>query len=463
MSVQQSELDYLLEALRPTIASFLAAARGSAGDLGKVEEAGAAAVLAMRPIVMSAGLERSSLEIRQQYVCPSCSGKLSRQSERERTVVTAVGEARYTSVRWRCERCQRDYYPVEEANGLHGSQYTTKAQGVIAALSAEMPYAHVSRVLAEMGVPVSAKEADRTAQEVAQWRKAEEDAAMARTFDDRQTQHPAALPALHDWQKWSAEEVAVLSVDGGKVRSPYYAQSGLEWFECRVGVIASAEERSRAHKVYVGGIVDADGTFDLLAAAWRSRPVAQGRVLFISDGADWIWRRVGLYFPQCEQVVDLYHVAEHVASAAVACWGEDSEEAKEWRKHARDMLLTVDGPKRIRRKLLAVLLRGKALDPLTLRREIRYLFRHRRRMPYATLKAQGLPVGSGVMESAVKQVNTARLRRPGMKWTKEGADNMLRLRSAHLSGALTDTVSRRHTSLQQLARRYSPNTQQLAA
>jgi hypothetical protein len=469
MLVRQAEVDHLLEQMRPVVGRFLEVAQRSAGDFGQVEEAGLAAIAAMRPVLMSAGVGRSAAQAPQQYVCPSCQGKLARQSERERTVVTAVGEARYGSVRWRCARCQEDHYPLEEANGLHGSQYTTKAKGVIAASSAEQPYAQASHALAEVGLPVSAKEADRTAQEVAQWRKAQEEAAIAWAFAQaaswalEEACGGPAPPALHDWRGWSSEEVAVISVDAGKVRSPEVGQTGLEWYDCRIGVIAPASERSRAHKFYTGGVVHAEGAFDLLATAWRSRTAQVCRALFIADGAEWIWRRVGLYFPECEQVLDIYHAAEHVAGAAAALWGEDSQRAKDWRRHARDLLLAEDGPRRVRRTLIAGLRMGNALDPAALRREIRYLFRHRRRMPYYALHQQGLPVGSGVMESAVKQVNTARLRLSGMKWTRPFADGMLRLRSAHLSGALVDTVNRRHEGLLQLARRYQPNCQQLAA
>jgi hypothetical protein len=470
MSVRRAEVDHLLEQLRPVMERFLGVAQRSAGDFGEVEEAGLAAIAAMRPLLMSAGLRRSAAEAPQEYVCPSCRGKLARQSERERTVVTAVGEARYVSVRWRCERCQGDHYPLEEANGLHGSGYTTKAKGVIAASAAEQPYAQASHSLAEVGVGVSAKEADRTAQEVAQWRKAEEEAAIARAFAEAASwaleevcEGPPA-PALHDWRGWSSEEVAVISADAGKVRSPDRGEEGLQWYDCRIGAIASADAKSRARKVFVGGVMSADALFDLLGAAWRLRPRHyRPRVLFIADGAEWLWRRVPIYFSGCEEVLDIYHAGEHVASAAVACWGEGSDEAREWRAHARDMLLAPDGPKRVRRKLLAVLCAGKAVNPTQLRKEIRYLFRHRRRMPYRSLQQRGLPVGSGVIESAVKQVNTARLRGSGMKWTRKGADYMLCLRSAHLSGALLDTVSRRHTSLMQLAKQYQPNSQQLAA
>lgn len=462
MSVRYSDVDHLLEVLRPTLERFLASSKQSAGDFAKVEAAGAPALSAMRQAMMSAGLTQSAEATPQQYACPTCNKRLSRQSVRDRTVVTALGEATYTGVRWRCGECHQDYYPLEEANGLHASQYTTKAQGLIGTLSSEVPYAQASRLLALLGVPVSPKQTDRTAQDVSRWCKAEEVGAIARTFAQSETLRVEQPPARYDWSGWKDEDVVVISVDGGKVRSPERGEDGLLWFECRIGVIAPANENSRARKIYVGGIMNADALFDLVATAWRSRPGRRMKVLFISDGADWIWRRVQLYFGGAIEVLDVYHASEHVASAAAAYWGPESKEAKEWQTHARDMLLVEDGPKRVRRKLLRMLLSGKAHDPSELRKEIRYLFRHRRRMPYQTHVQQGLPVGSGVMESAVKQVNTARLRRAGMKWTREGADNMLRLRSSNLSGALEGTVDRRHESLLQLAQRYTIN-QQIAA
>jgi hypothetical protein len=463
MSVRCPEVDHLLEALRPTLERFVAAAKRSKGDFGEVEEAGVSACSAIRRALMSAGLQASAQEATDEFSCPSCGTRLARQSERERTIVTMIGEGAYRSVRWRCGKCHQDYYPLEEANGIHANQFTTKAQGLIASFSAELPYTHASRLLAQLGVPVSAKEADRTAQEVSEWRRAEEVAAIRRAFPDGDDLNMEEVASLHDWSGWGAEDVVVISVDGGKVRSPERGEDGLKWFECRVGVIASANESSRARKLYVGGVMEADALFDLLATAWRSHPGRRVKVLFISDGAEWIWRRVQLYFGGAIEVVDIYHASEHVASAAIACWGENSQQAKEWRVHALDMLLADDGPKHVRRKLIRELLSSKAADPEQLRKDIRYLFRHRRRMPYRALAQQGLPAGSGVMESAVKQVNTARLRRPGMKWTRPGADNMLRLRSALLSDALHDTVDRRHASLILHAQRYNPKPQQIAA
>jgi len=64
-------------------------------------------------------------------------------------------------------------------------------------------------------------------------------------------------------------------------------------------------------------------------------------------------------------------------------------------------------------------------------------------MRYYWLKCRGLPIGSGAMESGIKQIATARLGMPGMKWTRKGADAVLRVRSAHISNSLRLTTTRR--------------------
>ena len=105
-------------------------------------------------------------------------------------------------------------------------------------------------------------------------------------------------------------------------------------------------------------------------------------------------------------------------------------------------MLEEAGPRRIIRDLLPALRNGSAVDPDELTRNIRYLWRHRSRMKYPKWKEQNITIGSGTMESRIKQVTTMRLRRPGMMWTREGADLMLRLRAAVLSNSLHLTIQR---------------------
>lgn len=444
--------------------SFAEAAVQSSGDFGKVEEAAHVAFIELRNVLMSAGLTLSSEESHRTHHCPCCNEALHGWALPVRRVVTSEGEAAYRPFRYRCLACGDDHYPLEEANGLSGSQFTTGAKGLISEAAAQTPFGHVTRwLLAERGIPVSAKEVDRTAREVACWRAQEEERLKAAVFGEEAAHLRAegedplnVVPALHKFSEWTEKSPAQISVDGAMIRSPKKGADGsLEWFEHRAGLIAPARRKDPGKTAYVGAVCSADELFDCLAATWRKGGHSQRMSVFVADGAKWIWDRVGLYFPDALQVLDVYHAAEHVASAANACWGEGTKEALDWRKRARGMLMEPGGPDAILRTLLSALKKPEQVaDIKALTREVRYLFGHRHRMHYHALKQQDLPIGSGAMESAIKQLNTQRLKQPGMKWTREGADAVLRIRAAHLSGSFQQTVQRRHATLRAAAQRY---------
>lgn len=72
--------------------------------------------------------------------------------------------------------------------------------------------------------------------------------------------------------------------------------------------------------------------------------------------------------------------------------------------------------------------------PEPVRQSVAYLFRNRWRMCYREFRAAGCPIGSGTVESACKLVVQQRLKQAGMRWSRSGAQSMLRaLRSALLS------------------------------
>jgi hypothetical protein len=60
---------------------------------------------------------------------------------------------------------------------------------------------------------------------------------------------------------------------------------------------------------------------------------------------------------------------------------------------------------------------------------IEYFRRHKRRMRYAEFLARGLPIGSGPVEAAAKNIVQARLKRSGMRWTRDGGQHVLDLRA----------------------------------
>lgn len=462
-TIQHEEVEALHRSFLPVLEEFLCAATRSRGDFHAVEVAGAAALLKVRNLVMTSGLRVSAQCAERDFRCPRCFAPLHVWERRERKIETCEGAAQHTAVRYRCPKCRSFFSPLEEANGLANSQFTTMAQGLIARTGAQEPYARTAATLAERGIHVSPKEVDRMTRDVAVWRREEEQAAVAATFD--QSADPdvvwdkKAHPPLFDWSGWERGGAVQMSVDGGKVRSPDRGPDGLEWFEGRVAIIAPVAENRRAQKVYLGGVASPDDLFDRLSAAWQQGPCKECPIVFVADGAPWIWDRVRLHFNGCIEVLDIYHAGEHVASASLALWGEGSEQHREWRRTARDRLLARGGVYRVLRALLAGLRSGKARDERALRVEIAYLWRHRRRMRYHWLQQGGWPIGSGAMESAIKQVMTARLRGPGMKWTRDGADAVITLRAAHQSGELIQTTIRQHRARLDALKHYRPHPQ----
>ena len=70
-------------------------------------------------------------------------------------------------------------------------------------------------------------------------------------------------------------------------------------------------------------------------------------------------------------------------------------------------------------------------DPV--RAAVSYLFHHRHRMRYQAFRLAGYPIGSGTVESACKLVMQERMKQAGMRWSRDGAQAMLALRSVLLS------------------------------
>jgi hypothetical protein len=63
--------------------------------------------------------------------------------------------------------------------------------------------------------------------------------------------------------------------------------------------------------------------------------------------------------------------------------------------------------------------------------EISYLRRHGEagRLSYVSFRAQGLPCGSGAIESTIRRVINLRLKGNAMSWRDENAESMLQVRS----------------------------------
>jgi hypothetical protein len=133
--------------------------------------------------------------------------------------------------------------------------------------------------------------------------------------------------------------------------------------------------------------------------------------------------------------VDWYHAKQHLVAAA-RCHKGDSPPAYQRWLNSRETMLYQGHAERIANELEQAA--GEKPDVAEqLRREAGYFRQNQHRMNYLEMRENDWPIGSGMVESAGKQFKT-RFCGPGMRWSRSGAQNLLPIRCAILSGRFND-------------------------
>ena len=135
------------------------------------------------------------------------------------------------------------------------------------------------------------------------------------------------------------------------------------------------------------------------------------------------------------EILDLLHVTPRLWQAAHLFCKEGSDEARAFVR-AR-VLRVLSGEvkgvlKGLRRLGSTRGLAGKKKKDL--HKVCRYLSNNAARMRYDFYLKKGYPIASGVIEGACRHYVKDRLERSGMRWSREGAQSMLDVRSEYLNG-----------------------------
>jgi len=150
-------------------------------------------------------------------------------------------------------------------------------------------------------------------------------------------------------------------------------------------------------------------------------------LVFVCDGAVWIWNLVALHYPHAVQIVDWYHAEDRLKRVAHAAFSSEPDR-QAWLEPVTTHLW--DGQVEAVMRACQALARGceEAQHAVT------YFTNNAHRMRYAQFRAAGYLIGSGTVESGCKQIVTQRLKRPGAQWMVDGAVHTAKARAAWLSG-----------------------------
>lgn len=225
-----------------------------------------------------------------------------------------------------------------------------------------------------------------------------------------------------------------LSVDGAMV-----PLVGGQWAEVKLlalGTVVAADAAAAAHTAelsYFARLTDAE-TFGRLATAemYRRGTETAGQVAAVLDGAVWQQSFVDLHRPDAMRILDFPHAAEHLNQAVSATLGADTPATRGWLTTHLHALKHGDPADVL--EAVACLPTATAADPASAAAAVRatldYLAARWEQLQYATFLAQGLPIGSGCVESGHKVVMQARLKGPGMHWAPANVNPLLVLRTA---------------------------------
>jgi len=199
---------------------------------------------------------------------------------------------------------------------------------------------------------------------------------------------------------------------------------------------------------------------DVRAARRRDSMLAVGTV---QDGAPEMWNltRSGLaqlqqdgVIPGWEEGIDRYHLLERLAAALEIVQPDTaarSQRLGEWKERLNLQDSAIDS---IERYLESCYSELPAAKQGQLWEHLVYLSNNKNRMRYVTLATNGLPIGSGVTESAAKTVVGRRAKNSGQRWSEPGLRGALTLRAIHQSDRLPpfwSHMSRCYTEVVQAA------------
>lgn len=380
----------------------------------------------------------------------SCGGTRRFVGYRRRWVKSPCGEVQVERAYYHCcgaahrEGRKQDPPPWDAEAGLTSMMGTPRFKALVCRVMGVTTYSDGVDLLSELcNVAVEESTAEDIVQEVgARIRAAEQQRVdnvklrLERATEERlmvEAPERAPVPALE-----------MRPVVGNRIYfgvDALTAHIGGDWHNVQNGVVFTVEKGKDGRDTLLQREYMA-GQMDMPSLGWRMRTLCevwQGRAylerLFLGDGAPCNWNIASDHFPDAIMILDFYHASEHLSELSKILYSQDSPTQKELGKRwlsERLHALKHDGPK----SLIRALKRRRcktAKQQEAVRKELNYFRTNQARMDYPAHIKAGRMIGSGPIEAACKSTG-CRLKGTGMRWSVEGADAVLAVRTTILNG-----------------------------
>jgi hypothetical protein len=401
-------------------------------------------------------LENADGEVEGEIEC-ACGGKLKYQRRREATIWSVFDKVVYKRAYYADCACGQGCAPVDRQYGIEPGKVTAGLAHLIALSGINKAFDDGRRWLKEFLLfEVSENTVRAETQKMGE---------LQRQADSELVQEMQAESGLQKRERsqQSVPDILYGSLDAAKVRIEPRSKKekalkhSETWRDLKVGCWYEGEEvpprqqsvrqQDKAQREgvvlraknqhYFCDIEKAEEFGKLLWATGCAMGADRVRILvFICDGAVWIWNLIVHYFPNAIQIVDWYHAADRLKRIAEEAFSHSAERLA-WLEIVTEDLW--------QGRVEAVIEACQLLEKKSnlAKQSLLYYGNNIERMRYAQFRAAGYLIGSGVIESGCKQIVTQRLKLPGAQWNLEGAILTAKARTAWLSGNWQKLVSAR--------------------
>lgn len=381
--------------------------------------------------------------------CPKCGAKLESKGLRNRRIVSLIGLIKWRRRAYGCtNKCGvGQIAPLDEELGLNPHQRVGfDVQRAACMLAVFVPFETASKLLHRLiGLKVSSGA-------IWEWVRQAGTKSMLRLQEELDALENGEIEP-EDFKESSLS--AIVGADG--VMAPFRPEKGKPngrtvWREVKVGMMGRVSRcigpkgtvvRKLVRKRLVavlGGIRDLKQRLVLEATKQCIHKASQ--VAWISDGARGLWNLYeDAFIKRSRGILDFYHAAQHLWEAARIWLDGRTNQAKEWFKNARHRLRHGQHNEVIQDVQNALSIPGLPNGAYkTLANLLQYLETHREHIDYEGFKELGLPIGSGMVESACKWLIQQRFKGVGMRWSEEGFNHLLHLRLDWVNGRFDDQL-----------------------
>ena len=413
-------------------------------DLEAWETALRAAVLCAGAKVLGELLQGVGAGRGDRAILCSCGTRMESQGLKQKELLTILGPVSYARSMFQCSACGATRYPGDEELDMVGTTRSPGLRRMMARAGSQSTFKEGREDLKiYAGLEVSAKDIERVAEGIGQhteaWLSQEREEVLKQNETLRTEK---TLPLLYISYDGTGVPMTPEELRG---RQGKQADGSAKTREAKLGCVFTQTTRDAkgfpvrdpGSTSFVGAIESAeDFGWRIYGEAERRGLSKAQRVVVLADGAEWVKNLAQIHFPEAIFIIDLYHARQHISELCKILFARD--EKKMGHQRIRWWTDLDDGKvdKIIRQAQQQLPQNAEAKKKAET--EIHYLEKNKEYMQYGAFRAQGLFIGSGVVEAGCKTLIGQRLKQSGMEWSVRGANAIISLRCIIKSNRLED-------------------------